>query len=110
MTDLNLFLLLLSVSRERDVDMQNVLSHELGAVPLALFYLNGAMRHTAKSNLLNEIEIKRYSLPFLMGNTDLTNISDFMAIFQSIDTVSAKDFLMWSMKCLPSSSQAFVNL
>ena len=39
--------------------MQNVLSHELCAVLLDLFYLYGAVRHTAKSNLLNEIEIER---------------------------------------------------
>ena len=39
--------------------MQNVLSHELCAVPLALFYSNGSMRHTTKSNLLNKIAIKR---------------------------------------------------
>ena len=85
-TDVNLFLRLLSVSRERDVDMQNVLSHKLSAVPLALFYPNGAMRHTAKSNLLNETEIKRYSLPSLMGNSDLgATAIDFMAILQSID-------------------------
>ena len=44
------------------------------------------MRHTAKSNLLNEIEIKRYSLPSLMGNLDLgSTVTNFMAISQSID-------------------------
>ena len=44
------------------------------------------MRHTAKSNLLNEVEIERYSLPPLMGNLDRgATVSDFMAILQSID-------------------------
>ena len=44
------------------------------------------MRHTAKSNLLNEIEIKRYSLPSLLGNPDLgATVNDFMAILQSTD-------------------------
>ena len=56
---------LLSISRKRDVDVQNVLSLELYAVLLDLFYVNGAVRHTAKSNLSNEIEIKRYSPPSL---------------------------------------------
>ena len=46
---------MLSVSRERDFDVQNVLSRELCSVPLDLFYPNGARRRTAKSNLLNEI-------------------------------------------------------
>ena len=45
--------------------MQNVLSLELYAVLLDLFYVNGAVRHIAKSNLSNEIEIKRYSPPSL---------------------------------------------
>ena len=44
------------------------------------------MRHTAKSNMLNEIEINRYSLPYLMGNPDLAaTVTDFIAILQSID-------------------------
>ena len=55
-TDINQFLWLLSVSWDWDADVQNVLSCELCAVPLDLFYSNGAMRRTAKSNLLNEIE------------------------------------------------------
>ena len=37
----------------------NVLSHERHAVPLALFDPNGCARYTAKSNLLNEIEVNR---------------------------------------------------
>ena len=48
---------------ERDVDVQIVLSRELCVISLDFFYPNGAMRHIAKSNLLKEIEIKRYSLP-----------------------------------------------
>ena len=47
--------------------MQNVLSREPCAVLLDLFYFNSAVRRTAKSNLLNKIKIKRYSLPSLLG-------------------------------------------
>ena len=47
--------------------MQNVLSRELCAVLLDLFYFNSAVRRTAKSNLLNKVKIKRYSLPSLLG-------------------------------------------
>ena len=51
-----------------------------------LFYPNGAMRHTAKSNMLNEIESNKYSLPSLMRNPDLgATVTDFMAILQSTD-------------------------
>ena len=44
------------------------------------------MRHTAKSNLLNEIEINKYSLPSLLANPDLgATVTDFMTILQSLD-------------------------
>ena len=57
-TNINLFSQLLSVNREWGVGVHNVLSLELFIVPLDLLYPNGAMRRTAKSNLLNDIEIK----------------------------------------------------
>ena len=51
-----------------------------------LLYPDGAMRHTAKSNMLNEIEINKLSLPSLMGNPDpRATATDFMAILQSTD-------------------------
>ena len=51
-----------------------------------MFYPNGAMRHTAKVNLLNEIEIKGYSVPSLLRNPDLgAAVMDFMAILESVD-------------------------
>ena len=51
-----------------------------------LFYPDGAMKTTAKCNMLNEIEINKYSLPSLMGNLDLgATVTDFIAIFESID-------------------------
>ena len=44
------------------------------------------MRHTAKSNMLNDIKINKYSLPSLMGNPYLgATVTDFIAILQSID-------------------------
>ena len=51
-----------------------------------LFYPDGAMRHTAESNLLNRVEKRKYSLASLMGNPDPGAIvTDFMATLQSID-------------------------
>ena len=47
-------------------ESENVLSGEICTVPLDLFYPKGAMRRTAKCNLLNEINIKWYPLPSLM--------------------------------------------
>ena len=84
--NVSLFSRLLSLSREQDVDVQNLLSRNLWAIQLDLLYLNGAIKDTAKSNLLNEIEIKRYLLPSLMRNPGLgATVTDFMAILQSID-------------------------
>ena len=79
--DVSLFSRLLSLSREHEVYVQNLLFRNLCAIPLDLFYLNGAIKGAAKSNLLNEIEIKRYSLPSLMRNPGLgTTVTDSMAI------------------------------
>ena len=44
-TDVNLFSRMLSFSGERDVDVQNVLSGELCAVPLEMFYPHGAVAY-----------------------------------------------------------------
>ena len=94
---------MLSVSRERDVDVQNVLSSELCAFSalctfypvnfVDLFYPDGVMRHSAKSNLLNMIETNKYLLPSLLGNPDLgATVNDFMALLQSIDYSKFKRF------------------
>ena len=58
-----------------------------------LLYSDGAVRHTAKRNLLNEIKIKRYSQPSLMGNPILgAIITDVMATFQFVDYRMFKRF------------------
>ena len=98
----------------RDVDVENVLYHEICAFCalctfylvnfVDLFYPDGAMRHTAKSNLLNEIKIKKYSLPSSMGNPDLgSTVNNFMEILQSIDYSKFERFsnvakLPWEFK------------
>ena len=70
------------------------------------------MRHTAKSNLLNGIEIKKYSLLSLMGNPDLgATITDFMAILQSIDYSKFKRFSNVADEIsTKNSTQAFLNV
>ena len=51
-----------------------------------LFYPDGPMRHTAKSNMLNEIKVNKYPLPSLMGNPDLgATVTDFIAILKSFN-------------------------
>ena len=75
--------------------MQNVLSRELCAAPLDLFYSNDAVIHTAKSILLNEIEIKRYSLPSLweiLAMVQLSLISIYISTTMSV--LSILQYLM----------------
>ena len=63
-----------------------LLSCELFVISLDMLNPNAAVRCTAISNLLNEIETKRYSLPYLMGNPDMgATVTDFMSTLQSID-------------------------
>lgn len=50
-----LFRRFLAVSSQRNVSMENVLSHELAVVPPALFYDNGRMRKTSKADLAKKI-------------------------------------------------------
>ena len=51
-----LFRRLLAVSKQREVSMEDVLAHELAAVPPALFRDDGSMRKTAKATLAKKLE------------------------------------------------------
>ena len=43
------FAKLLVVAQKRSIDLQTLLTHEVGAIPLSLFDENGNMRKTQKS-------------------------------------------------------------
>ncbi|KAG1698813.1 hypothetical protein GQR58_005642 [Nymphon striatum] len=51
-----LFRRLLSVSKNREVDMRSVFSFELAAVPPSLFHDDGSMRKTTKAELTKKLE------------------------------------------------------
>ena len=51
-----LFRRLLAVSKQRDVNLEQVLSHELAPVPPSLFNDEGTMRKTTKADLANKLE------------------------------------------------------
>ena len=51
-----LFRRLLAVSKTRNVSLENVLTHELAAVPPALFQDDGSMRKTTKADLAKKLE------------------------------------------------------
>ena len=65
--------------------MQNVISHKLSALSVALFYPNGDTRKTSKSKLLKEVEITEYSkLPLLIYQHASATGIDFMATIQPV--------------------------
>ena len=47
-----LFRRLYAVSKQREVSMETVMSHELASVPPSLFYDDGSMRKTTKADLV----------------------------------------------------------
>ena len=51
-----LFRWLLMVSKDREVDPEKVLEHELACITPAPFYDNGTMKKTAKADLAGKIE------------------------------------------------------
>ena len=51
-----LFRRLLVFSKQREVSMETVMSHELAAVPPSLFYDDGSMRKTTKAELVKRLE------------------------------------------------------
>jgi hypothetical protein len=82
-----LFRRLLSVSSHRDVNMRQVLQHEMAPIPPALFYDDGTMRKTCKSDLATKLEAtipeEIYNLPTEDGNT--AYVIDGMALIHSLN-------------------------
>ena len=73
--------------------MQNVISHKLSAVLLALFYPIGDMGKISKSKLLKEVEITEYSQLALLGyQCTSATVTDFMATIQPIDFCKFENF------------------
>ena len=93
-TDRNLFSRLLSVTGK----LVCKLFHHMTFVLFyrSWLYPNGAdMMHTTKSNLLNEIQIKRYSLSSLMGILILVQLLLILWQFYNLFiTTCSKNFLM----------------
>ena len=101
-----LFRRLLAASKQCDVCMEDVLSHELAAVPPALFQDDGKMRKCTQSDLAKKLESKSgsqemYQLPNLGMQQKSAYIIDTMAViqglnestFQTFKLLAAKDFV-----------------
>ena len=84
-----LFRRLLAVSRNRDIDLRLILSHELAAIVPSLFHDDGSMRKTNKAQLAKKLESTSseiYELPNHQDSTGKTAyIIDGMAMLQSLN-------------------------
>ena len=69
-----LFSRLLTVGVVRQLDLTEVLSHELSTISLSLFHTKGEMRKTNKSQLLKELEETSMSYQYLSEITPLNSV------------------------------------
>ena len=91
--DRNLFGRLLIAAKSRDVDLKEVLSYELSAVPPSLAHTDGTLRKTTKSVLMSEIESvhpPEGSLP--QADISTAFILDGMALIQMLRSGGARTF------------------
>ena len=71
----------------RTVDLRDILTYELGPVPLSLAKPNGNMNKTAKIKLMQEFEVdSSVSDISTTGNESSCFITDLMALVQSAVT------------------------
>ena len=84
-----LFGRLLAVSKQRDLNLEQVLSHELAPVPHSLFNDDGTMRKTTKADLANTLESNCDEFQVLaVSNDNHFAIIDGMALLQALDESS----------------------
>ena len=85
---------LLTVSAVRQLDLKEVLSHELSTIPLSLFHATGEMRKTNKSQLLKEIKETSVNYQYLSEITPMNSVSliDFMALVQTLRSTRFETF------------------
>ena len=88
-----LFRRLLAVSKQRDVPLESVMSHELAAVPPSLFYDDGAMRKSTKADLAKKLESIVEVMQELPEITEKSAyIIDGMAMLQSLHDSAFETF------------------
>ena len=82
-----LFRRFLAVSKQRDVNLEQVLSHELSPVPPSLFNDDRAMRKTTKAELAKKFESNCDEIQVLAVSPDnhTAYIIDGMALLQALD-------------------------
>ena len=82
-----LFRRLLAVAKQRDVNLEQMLSHELAPVPPSLFNDGGTMRKTTKDDLAKTMEYNCNQIQALAVSHDdhTAYIIDGMALLQALD-------------------------
>ena len=79
-----LFRRLLFVSKQREVNLQLVLEHELTAVPPSLFHDDGSMRKNTKADLAKKLEATCQEVYSLTQDIRTLCIIDCMALLQGL--------------------------
>lgn len=91
-----LFSRFLTASVQRNIDLRNVLSHELSAVPLSLFRPTGEMRKTDKSQALHELENETKAEEHILNDeearSNTATVIDFMAMIQCVKKTDLETF------------------
>ena len=89
-TDRELFGRLLVVAKERDIDLRQVLSYELSAVPVAIAHGDRSLRKTTKSSLMSVLKKNVTVLPSLPPSLIPTAfVIDAMALVQVMKSASS---------------------
>ena len=85
--DRKVFQRLAVIAMSRTVDLRDILTYELGAVPLSLAKPNGNMNKTTKSKLMQELEVDSSVNDIsTTGNDSSCFIIDLMGLVQSAVT------------------------
>ena len=88
--DRQLFGRLQVISKDRDVDVEELFTYELSSVPLSLFNFDGSMVKCNKSKLLEELEKGQETFETLPDEVKPTTwIIDFMALIRMVLTESS---------------------
>ena len=91
--DRELFGRLLVVAKQRDVNLREVLSYELSAVPVAIAHGDGSLRKTTKSSLMSVLEKNVTALPSLPPSLVPTAcVIDAMALIQVMKSATSATF------------------
>ena len=106
--DRNLFGRLVIAAKSRDINLREVISYELSAVPFSIAHMDGTLRKTTKSDLLAEVEKPisdeiQSKLPDPTNGMTTTYLTDAMAVIQMLKSDGVSTFDELANKFITSS-------